>query len=194
MVRTRSCGNHQFSNSPAFHSYEYNSPGMSVSINNPEITTPAFLVERGIVQRNSDAMREKARQSGVPFRPHMKSHKTLEVARMQFGGETGPVTVSTLAEAEFFAAHGFDDITYAVPISPDKLERTAALAPTIKRLNVLIDSFEALHALEEFHRQGKKIFNGFRKIGCGYHRAGVDPELPESLHLATALANPNGGH
>ena len=167
---------------------------MNVSINNPEITTPAFLVERGIVQRNSDAMREKARQSGVTFRPHVKTHKTLEVARMQFGGETGPVTVSTLAEAEFFAAHGFDDITYAVPISPDKLERTAALARTIKRLNVLIDSFEALHALEEFHRQGKKIFNVFLKIDCGYHRAGVDPDLPESLQLATALANSSAVH
>ena len=167
---------------------------MNVSINNPEITTPAFLVERGIVQRNSDAMRKKARQSGVTFRPHMKTHKTVEVARMQFGGETGPVTVSTLAEAEFFAAHGFDDITYAVPISPDKLERTAALARTIKRLNVLIDSFEALHALKEFHRQGKKIFNVFLKIDCGYHRAGVDPDLPESLQLATALANSSAVH
>ena len=80
---------------------------MNVSLNSPEITTPSFLVERSVVQRNCDAMREKARQSGTTFRPHMKTHKTLEIARMQFGGGAGPITVSTLAEAEFFAGHGF---------------------------------------------------------------------------------------
>src|SRR5436309_1748611 len=107
---------------------------MNPILANPEITTPAFLVESDVVQRNCEAMREKARRSGVVFRPHVKTHKTIEIARMQFGGGTGPITVSTLAEAEFFAGHGFNDITYAVPIGLGKLERAAALAGRIKRL------------------------------------------------------------
>ena len=48
-------------------------------------------------------MRQKAVASGVKFRPHVKTHKTAEIARMQHGGALGPITVSTLAEAEFFA-------------------------------------------------------------------------------------------
>src|SRR5258708_4494530 len=153
-----------------------------------ELTTPAFLIDRAAVEKNCDAMREKARRSGVGLRPHVKTHKTLEIARMQVGAASGPITVSTLAEAEFFAAHGFTDITYAVPISPDKLPRAAALAARIHRLNLLLDSFSAVAAFEEFHRAHGHTFDVFLKVDCGYHRAGVDPSAPESFRLAAALA------
>ena len=167
---------------------------MNIPLTSPDLTTPAFLVEESAVRRNCDAMREKARRSGVGFRPHMKTHKTLEVARMQTGSEGGPITVSTLAEAEFFAAGGFDDITYAVPVSPDKLARVAAISAGIKRLNVLIDSFEALRAMEEFHARLGSGFHVFLKVDCGYHRAGVDPESPESVQLAQSMAGSKAVH
>ncbi|HEX8618751.1 MAG TPA: DSD1 family PLP-dependent enzyme, partial [Thermoanaerobaculia bacterium] len=70
------------------------------------LQTPAFLVDRAVVARNCDAMRAKARASGVAFRPHVKTHKTVEIGRMQHGGAVGPITVSTLAEAEAFANDG----------------------------------------------------------------------------------------
>src|SRR3977135_415143 len=57
------------------------------------ITTPAFLVDRTIVEQNCARMRAKARSSGVAFRPHVKTHKTIEVGRMQHGGAPGPITV-----------------------------------------------------------------------------------------------------
>jgi D-serine deaminase-like pyridoxal phosphate-dependent protein len=148
------------------------------------LMTPAFLVDKQIVQRNCDRMRRKAEASGVIFRPHVKTHKTREIGRMQHGGGTGPITVSTLAEAEFFAGDGFRDITYAVPVAPEKLERAAVLARRIGQLNLLVDSFAALQALEQFgHR-----FDVFLKVDCGYHRAGVDPAKPESAELARKLA------
>lgn len=105
---------------------------------------------------------------------------------MQHGGTTGPITVSTLAEAEAFADAGFRDITYAVPIapSPQKLARAAALASRIERLGVLVDSELALRALEEFDF----TFDVFLKVDCGYHRAGIDPASPDSVRLARALA------
>src|ERR1051326_115038 len=113
-----------------------------------ELTTPAFLVDAARVRANCDRMREKARASGVAFRPHVKTHKTIEIGRMQHGGKPGPITVSTMAEAEFFADAGFTDITYAVPIAPEKLARAAALARRIERLNLLVDSERALRAIE----------------------------------------------
>jgi D-serine deaminase-like pyridoxal phosphate-dependent protein len=150
----------------------------------PQLTTPAFLVDRPTLQRNCDSMRAKASRSGVIFRPHVKTHKVAEIGRMQHGGGPGPITVSTLAEAEHFAAAGFADITYAVPIGPEKLARAAALAKRIARLNILIDSFEALDAIEDFGY----LFDVFLKVDCGYHRAGVDPDRPESLDLARRMA------
>jgi D-serine deaminase-like pyridoxal phosphate-dependent protein len=150
--------------------------------------TPAFLVDRDVVARNCDRMREKALASGVGFRPHVKTHKVAAVGRMQHGGKTGPITVSTLAEADHFAADGFRDITYAVPIAASKLERAAALASKVDRLNLLIDSEPALRALEEFSTSRGVGFGVFLKVDCGYHRAGVDPASPDSVRLALAIA------
>ncbi|HYC62503.1 MAG TPA: alanine racemase [Thermoanaerobaculia bacterium] len=154
-----------------------------------DVATPAFLVDRSIVQRNCDAMREKARSSGVGFRPHVKTHKSVEIGRMQHGGAVGPITVSTLAEAEQFARDGFRDITYGVPIAPEKLARAAELASRIDRLSVLIDSETARVAIETFAANHNVVFDVFLKVDCGYHRAGVDPENPDSARLAIALAH-----
>ena len=154
------------------------------------LTTPAFLVDRSIVEQNCARMRDKARASGVGFRPHVKTHKTIEIARMQHGGGIGPITVSTMAEGEFFADAGFRDITYAVPIAPDKLPRAAAMARRIERLNILIDSFDALQAVES----ANAVFDAFLKVDCGYHRAGVDPADPDSVRLAMAMARSPAVH
>lgn len=139
-------------------------------------------------------MRTKALASGVAFRPHVKTHKTLEIGRMQHGGAAGPVTVSTMAEAEFFAGGGFRDITYAVPIAPAKLERAAALARRVDRLNLVVDSEVALRAVESFHAAHGVVFDVFLKVDCGYHRAGVDPSDPDSARLAIALGRSEAVH
>lgn len=144
-----------------------------------QLTTPAFLVDRDVVQRNCERMRARAAASNVIFRPHVKTHKVAEIARMQHGGEAGPITASTLAEVEHFAAAGFRDITYAVPIPPEKLGRAAGIAQRIDRLNVLIDTFQALDAIESFGF----TFDVFLKVDCGYHRAGVDPDDVASVEL-----------
>lgn len=158
------------------------------------ITTPAFLVDRTIVEQNCVRMRAKARSSGVAFRPHVKTHKTIEAGRMQHGGAPGPITVSTMAEAEFFADAGFRDITYAVPIAPEKLPRAAGLAARMERLNILLDSHAALRAVEEFHAAQGVVFDVFLKVDCGYHRAGVDPNDPDSVTLAIALSRSPAVH
>lgn len=152
------------------------------------LQTPAFLVDKGVVERNCAQMLGKATASGVAFRPHVKTHKTREIARMQHGGSRGWITVSTMAEAEFFAADGFRDITYAVPIAPGKLGRAAALTKAIERFSILVDSERALQEVERFGREHGVIFDVFLKVDCGYHRAGVDPSSPDSVRLAAALA------
>jgi D-serine deaminase-like pyridoxal phosphate-dependent protein len=159
-----------------------------------DLPTPSFLVDRPTLNRNCARMRDKALASGVTFRPHVKTHKSVEIGRIQHGGATGAITVSTLAEAEAFAKDGFRDITYAVPLAPSrqKLDRAAALAARIERLSVLIDSESALRALEEYAAAHGMVFDVFLKVDCGYHRAGVDPESPDSVHLATGLARSEG--
>lgn len=159
-----------------------------------DLPTPSFVVDRPTLNRNCTRMRDKAQASGVAFRPHVKTHKCVEIGRLQHGGTTGPITVSTLAEAEGFARDGFRDITYAVPLAPsrDKLDRVAALSARIERLSVLLDSERALRALEEYAAAHGIVFDVFLKVDCGYHRAGVDPSSPDSVHLAMNMARSEG--
>lgn len=152
-----------------------------------ELATPFFVVDRAVARRNAERMRAKADASGSVLRPHVKTHKTVEGARLQLGRESGPITVSTLAEAEDFADHGFEDVTYAVPVAPSKLERCAALGGRVARLNLLVDNAASIEAMDAFARANGVSFDVFLKIDCGYHRAGVEPGNPEAVRLAKML-------
>src|SRR5690554_4761069 len=106
------------------------------------LDTPALVLDRGRMDANIRRMRERAAALGVTLRPHLKTCKSVDVARRMV--EPGdPVTVSTLREAEYFAAAGFTDIFYAVAIAPAKLGRVAALQQGGARILLAVDSFEA---------------------------------------------------
>ncbi|HXI14389.1 MAG TPA: alanine racemase [Thermoanaerobaculia bacterium] len=154
-----------------------------------EIATPTLIVDKTIVERNTRAMRDKAIRTDVQFRPHVKTHKTIEIAHLQHGGAIGPITVSTLAEAEFFADGGFTDITYAVPFAAGKLERAASLARRVKTLNLLVDSGFTLTAIEEYAESNNVVFDLFLETDCGYHRSGVNPDAAESVDLALRMGS-----
>jgi D-serine deaminase-like pyridoxal phosphate-dependent protein len=111
----------------------------------------------------------------------------VEGALLQHGGEKGAICVSTMAEAEFFAAAGFEDITLAFPLDPAKIERAAALSRRIRSFAVLIDSPQALDAI--VRSQLERPLDLFLKVDCGYHRAGVDPESAAASELAVRIAS-----
>ena len=157
-----------------------------------DLRTPSALVDVDVVERNVARMSERTRRLGVRLRPHVKTHKTLEAARLQVRGQFGGITVSTLAEAAFFAAGGFRDITYAVPIAPAKLVEAADLSKRLDRLSLLVDHPDAAAAVEACARERRVRLSLFLKVDCGAHRAGVDPELDDSVRLAARLAaSPN---
>ena len=149
-----------------------------------DLPGPAAVVDLDRLERNIHRIRAKADGGGVRLRPHVKTHKSVEIARLQFAGGTGPVTVSTLKEAEHFARSGFDDITYAVPLNPALLDRAAELAAKVERFHLLIDHPDLLEAVEG---RPAPPLSFYLKVDCGYHRAGVDPEARASLALARRL-------
>jgi D-serine deaminase-like pyridoxal phosphate-dependent protein len=129
-------------------------------------------------------MVRRASALGVRLRPHVKTHKCLEAARLQVEGSFGGITVSTLAEAEFFARGGFKDITYAVPIIGQRIERAASIASTTERLNLLVDDGDIVGALDAYAYHAGVTLSVFVKVDCGYHRAGVDPTGDEGMRVA----------
>ena len=103
------------------------------------LKTPSLVLDPERVRRNAGRMAARVRRLGARLRPHVKTHKCAEVARLQTRGHTGALTVSTLAEARGFAARGFRDLTYAVPVEPGKFAEALSLARECERLALLTD-------------------------------------------------------
>lgn len=153
-----------------------------------ELQTPCALVDLDRLEGNAAAMAERARRLGVRLRPHVKTHKCVEAARIQTRGCFGGITVSTLAEARGFAAAGFGDITYAVPVAPQRLAEVVAIGSGIERLAVVVDHVVTVRAIEETAAAHGTAIPVWLKLDCGLHRAGVDPDDERSVALAARLA------
>lgn len=95
-----------------------------------DLYTPCLILDKGKLIKNIARMQDHLNDLGVTLRPHVKTSKSVPVALLCGGGELGPITVSTLKEAEYFASAGFKDIIYAVSIVPDKLTRAKAIMDT----------------------------------------------------------------
>ena len=147
------------------------------------VPTPALLLDLDVLERNLSRMADRCSSLGVTLRPHIKTHKCLEIAARQRDLGARGITVSTLHEARVFAEQGFDDVTWAFPVQLTRLDEVRELAGRIT-LRVLVDTKEAVEALERLELP----LHVWLKVDCGYHRAGVDPESPESVELARSLA------
>jgi D-serine deaminase-like pyridoxal phosphate-dependent protein len=147
-----------------------------------ELPTPALLLDQSILERNLTRMQERANTFGVALRPHVKTHKCIEIANHQLELGARGITVSTLFELEQFVAAGFNDITWALPLIPDHIERILELSDKAT-IRVVIDSLEMFQRLDAIERVGSERFHVWLKVDCGYHRAGVDPKSPYAKQL-----------
>ena len=96
--------------------------------------TPFLRLDRVRLERNIARMEARCRALGVAHRPHLKTAKSADVAARIPAATRHGATVSTVREAEHFAAHGVRDLLYAVGIEPSKLARLAALVDGGTRL------------------------------------------------------------
>jgi len=144
-----------------------------------DLPTPALLLDLDVLEGNLRGMQETARRLGVDLRPHIKSHKCVEIALGQKALGARGITVSTVEEARVFADAGFDDITWAFPLIPSRLPEVLELADRV-RLGVVFDSAETLALLDETNVP----LRVWLKVDCGYGRAGVDPETDGAVELA----------
>ncbi len=150
-----------------------------------DLPTPCLVLDRGILIRNIGAMAHALTRHGVPLRPHMKTAKSIDVARLATMGQPGGITVSTLAEAEYFAGHGISDILYAVGITPQKLDQVAKLNSSGGAVIVLTDDFDTAAAIAA-HRLPPRVLI---EIDTGEGRGGIAPDDDMLLTIATRLGH-----
>ncbi len=155
-----------------------------------DLPTPALVLDLSVLEANLERMQAKADRLGVALRPHAKTHKCLDVADLQLAGGARGLTVSTLAEARFFAHAGFADLTWAYPLILGRLEEARRLVEALLMedadltLRLTVDSQAAVDAL----LAQTTPFPVFLKVDGGYGRAGVDPGGDLAVTLARRLA------
>lgn len=146
-----------------------------------DIITPALVLDEARMLRNIHRMAARADALGVTLRPHAKTAKCVEIARRLGGGAPGPITVSTLAEAEAFHAAGYHDILYAVGIAPQKLGRVLSLRAAGCDLVVILDSLAQARAVAAAE------VPALIEIDSDGHRGGLRPDDPVLVEIGRVL-------
>lgn len=147
-----------------------------------EPATPALVVDLDVLDRNLEAMSDLARRAGVKLRPHVKTHKCLEIAERQVRAGADGLTVATVAEAEVFASAGFDDLFIAYPlwVDRDKGARIRRLLESV-RLTVGVDSGEGGRAMAAQLGADRGRTAVLIEVDSGHHRTGVPPDMAGAL-------------
>ncbi|MEE8444111.1 MAG: alanine racemase [Alphaproteobacteria bacterium] len=151
------------------------------------LATPALLLDRAVLESNCKLMAAHMTSLGVRLRPHMKTAKSADVARIATAGHFGGITVSTLREARYFAQAGFSDILYAVGFVPSKLAQAAAIRDMGVDLCILTDNIEAARAVAEGAAAAGGTFPTLIEIDTGDGRCGLAPEAGELVALGKAI-------
>jgi len=157
-------------------------------MNLESLKTPSLVLDLDRVKRNARRMSERITQFGVDLRPHVKTHKSVEVARIQTEGHSGAVTVSTLAEARAFSEHGFSQITYAIPIEPGKFSEAINLSRTCE-LSLITDDLDVPAQLNSAAKAENVHLNLFLKVDSGYHRCGVEPTTKDAIEIPRRISD-----
>ena len=152
----------------------------------PQFDTPALVLDLDRLEANIAEMARACTQAGVRLRPHTKTHKMPEIAKLQVAAGAQGITCAKLGEAEVMANAGIDDILIAYPIWGDEKLRRLAQLRERARVIVSLDSIEVAEGLSRFSTDHDPLEIYF-EIDTGQHRMG----LPPTAQTAELIARVN---
>ena len=153
-----------------------------------QIETPAVLVDRARLRRNIAWAAEVAERHRIALRPHVKTHKCVEIARMQLEQGAVGLTASKVDEALVFVEAGVPSITVAYPLVDDRKARRLLSAAKHHGtdLRVVVDSRPGAQLLGRIASEMQAPVGALVEIDVGLHRCGLsenDPDLVELVQL-----------
>ena len=151
-----------------------------------DLPTPCLVLDRAILRRNLQYVQAAARGAGVTLRLDMQGAKSIDLLRAvaeRSGGAASGIAVSTLAEAEYFAAHDVTGILYAAGITASKLERAAALHAGGAAMLVATADAATAAAIAAHPAPLRALI----RIGSGRGCGGLEADDPALQRIAEAL-------
>ena len=151
------------------------------------IKTPTLVVKEATCRNNIRKMAEKGRKNKVIFRPHFKTHQSLQVGKWFREEGVKKITVSSLSMAQFFADDGWDDIMIAFPFNPREIDTLNKLSEN-KKISILLAGNESLPVLTKNLKNKVDIYV---KVDVGSKRVGYTPDSVVSIERMLDLADMN---
>ena len=154
-----------------------------------EIATPALLIDQEMMLHNIQQMATLGQKMNIAIRPHTKTHKCPQIARLQIAAGAVGICSATLGEAEVMAAYGIEDILITrMVIGKAKISRLIALSRQI-RLAVVTDSLYNAQELAKYAAAEQTKLNVLIELNVGNDRCGVEPASPTLLEIAKFIDN-----
>lgn len=140
------------------------------------IETPGMVIDIKKVRHNIKKFQAYGNRLGMSLRPHIKTHKMLDLAKLQIEMGACGILCAKLSEAEAMLAGGINDIFVAYPvIGENKIERLLSLN-TKAKIIAAIDSYEGAKALSDAAFAQNQRVEVRVEIDTGMHRTGVPIE------------------
>jgi D-serine deaminase-like pyridoxal phosphate-dependent protein len=154
-----------------------------------DVETPVVLVDLDRLKNNIMLIQEIADARGVRLRPHIKTHKCLEIARMQRDAGAAGITASKVDEALVFVRAGFHSLTLAYPLVADeKLDRLLKASGSENvDLRLIVDSLEGVASISRAAERHGMLIHVFLKVDVGLHRCGLKEGDPLLVKLAQEI-------
>ncbi|HEY6167563.1 MAG TPA: alanine racemase, partial [Verrucomicrobiae bacterium] len=164
--------------------------------NEADVVSPSLLFYPDRIRENIRRMITMA-GGAARLRPHMKTHKTPEVIRLQLDQGIRKFKSATIAEAEMTAAAGAEEVLLAYPPVGPNVARFVKLLQTFPktRFATVADNEPMLRALSQAATAARLTFEILIDIDCGMHRTGIGPgpHVAELYHLLASLPGLKAG-
>lgn len=156
------------------------------------LDTPVIVVDEAKLRQNIDEMAALAAGNGVALRPHFKTHKTPQIARLQVAAGAVGATCAKLGEAEVFVDQaGITDVLLAYPVvGAPKIQRLLALMDRA-HVTVAVDSVAAAASLSDAMAAAGKTLDIYLEVNTGQDRAGARAG-DEAVAMALAVNDLSG--
>lgn len=158
----------------------------------PEIETPAVLIDIEKAENNIRRFQDYCNEHKLAVRPHIKTHKIPELAKLQRKAGAVGINCQKIGEAEVMAEHGLDDILITFNIlGESKLRRLRALAGKVSQLAVTVDSETTMRGLSSAFADADRPLTVLVECDTGGKRCGVQSPQ-DAFALGQKIANAPG--
>jgi D-serine deaminase-like pyridoxal phosphate-dependent protein len=165
---------------------------LAIGLSIDELDTPALIVDMDKLEFNIRDMAEFARSRNVNLRPHVKTHKSPDIARMQIDQGASGIACAKIGEAEVMVRHNVRDVHVVYPVvGRRKVERVIKLMDSAKIIG-LIDNYEQARYLSKVLSEHDTALDVTVAIDVGLHREGIQPrDAVEFFQKTSMLPNVN---